>query len=183
MKNNLKTKVQENISENKYKTSNEKYTQTTGMYEYYMSSAQISNSEIIPPKNTISELVFKNDLKSLKKKLQKGNVDLDARDGVGYTASWTPLYWGVKYENNECVQLLLEHGANPNIVINDLDECCGTVLDLALLREDTIIEEIIRQYVNNDDINVNVTFKAIRTKLRGKSPSFNFNSYVNKNSK
>ncbi len=178
MKNNLKTKVQENISENKYKPSSEQY-QLNGMYDYYMSS----NQDKIPPKNSISELVFKNKISLLKKKLQAGNIDLDSRDNVGSTASWTPLYWSVKYNKTECVRLLLEHGASLNIVVNDLDECCGTVLDLALLRNDTEMEAILREFSNNDDSNLNVTFKAIRTKLRGKSPSFNFNSYTGKSSK
>jgi hypothetical protein len=45
------------------------------------------------------------------------------------------------------------------------------------------MEAILREFSNNDDSNLNVTFKAIRTKLRGKSPSFNFNSYTGKSSK
>ncbi len=183
MKNNLKTKVQENNKENKYKSTNEQYNQLNGMYDYYMSSVTISNQEKIPPKNSISELVFKNKISLLKKKLAAGDINLDSRDNVGPTASWTPLYWSVKYRQLDCIRLLLQHGASLNIVVNDLDECCGTVLDLAILRNDMEIESILREFVHNDETSLNVTFKAIRTKLRGKSPSFNFNSYIGKNSK
>lgn len=178
MKNNLKTKIQENNV--KFKNDNDNIS---GIYDYYLSTIEVSNQEKLPPKNSISELIFKNKVSLLKKKIDSENIDLDSRDNVGPTASWTPLYWSVKYRKIECIRLLLEHGANLNIVVNDLDECCGTVLDLAILRGDCEIESILREFANNDETNINITFKAIRTKLRGKSPSFNFNSYAGKNIK
>lgn len=176
MKNNLKT--------NNYNKQNSVVTDLSNEQEYtiydYFKSPSISNEERIPPKNSISELVYHNKIEELKKHIKKQNKCLDNRDSVGQTASWTPLYWGVKYKRFECVELLLANGASLNIVINDLEECCGTVLDLAILRGDCQMENLLRQFVEKEEINLNVTFKAIRTKLRGKAPSFNFNSYSNK---
>jgi len=75
------------------------------------------------------------------------------------------------------MKVLLEAGANINLVVNDCDECCGTVLDLATIRGDDEIEDILREYAEKEDINFGQSFKAIRTKLRGKAPAFNFRYY------
>lgn len=130
-----------------------------------------------PPKNSISELVFYNDIDSLKAKIETGNLDLNLTDSIGTTHTWTPLYWSVKLRRVECINLLLENGADMNLVINDSEECCGTVLDLATLREDEEIEELLRTYAEKEDVNLGQSFKAIRTKLRGKAPAFNFRYY------
>lgn len=179
MKNNLKEKTippeDTSLLVNKKIKKESEYT----IYDYFFNSQEISNQDKIPPKNTISELVFYNKIEELLKKITTEKIDLDCRDNIGQTASWTPLYWGVKYRKIECVHLLLEHGANINVVINDLEECCGTVLDLAILRNDIEIENLLRSYVEKQELNLNLTFTAIRTKLRGKAPAFHFNSYLN----
>ena len=135
-----------------------------------------------PPKNSLSEIIFNNDIKSLEKSLEKHIENINERDSSGSTCSWTPLYWSVKLKRIECMKILLEAGANINLVINDSDECCGTVLDLATIRGDDKTEEILREYAEKDDINFGQSFKAIRTKLRGKAPAFNFR-YYGKNKK
>lgn len=132
-----------------------------------------------PPKDTLSELIYNNDIATLERKLQE-NIDPNERDTEGNSFSWTPLYWGVKLERVECVQLLLSYGANINIVVNDCEECCGTVLDLATLRGNDDMENLLREFAQREDINLGQAFKAIRTKLRGKAPAFNFRYYGKK---
>ena len=132
-----------------------------------------------PPKNTLSELIFQNKTSELESKLKK-NTNPNQRDEKGSTFSWTPLYWGVKMGHIECVKILLNYGADINIVVNDCDECCGTVLDLATLRSDLEMEIILREFAEKEDVNLGQSFKAIRTKLRGKAPAFNFRYYGKK---
>lgn len=133
-----------------------------------------------PPKNSLSELVYSENLDELLQKLNCETINVDCRDEEGPTASWTPLYWSVKFRKIECAKLLLTYGADINMVVNDLDECCGTVLDLATLRCDEEMETLLRDFAEKDDINLGVTFKAIRTKLRGKAPAFHFNGFGKK---
>ena len=132
-----------------------------------------------PPKNTLSELIYLNKLLELEKRL-KTKTDPNSRDEQGSTFSWTPLYWGVKMGRFDCVKLLLNYGADINIVVNDHEECCGTVLDLATLRSDMEMEIILREFAEKEDVNLGQAFKAIRTKLRGKAPAFNFRYYGKK---
>lgn len=127
-----------------------------------------------PPINSLSEIIFNNNIEALEIFLLDNILEVNARDNSGSTCSWTPLYWSVKLKRLECMRILLEAGANINLVINDSDECCGTVLDLATIRGDNMIEDILREYAEKDDINFGHSFKAIRTKLRGKAPAFNF---------
>ena len=178
MKNNLKQHIIDETANDILINKKTKKEQEYTIYDYFLIPKEISNQEKIPPKNSISELVFHNKIEELKKNLNQ-QIDLDCRDNVGQTASWTPLYWGVKFGKTDCVRLLLDSGANINVVINDLEECCGTVLDLAILRGDTEMEDLLRAYVEKQELNLNLTFTAIRTKLRGKAPAFLFNSYVN----
>lgn len=133
-----------------------------------------------PPKNSLSELVYSENVDELLEKLNCEDINIDGRDDEGPTASWTPLYWSVKFRKIECAKLLLTYGADINMVVNDLDECCGTVLDLATLRCDEEMETLLRDFAEKDDINLGVTFKAIRTKLRGKAPAFHFNGFGKK---
>ena len=133
-----------------------------------------------PPKNSLSELIVKNDLISLELRL-KENIDPNTRDEIGDTFSWTPLYWGVKTRNIQAVKILLSYNADINIVVNDCDECCGTVLDLVTLRSDDELEGILREFAEKEDLSFSQSFKAIRTKLRGKSPAFNFRYYGKNN--
>jgi ankyrin repeat protein len=130
-----------------------------------------------PPINSLSEIIYNNNIEILKKILKENVEDINQRDNYGPTCSWTPLYWSVKLRRIECMKMLLEAGANINLVINDYDECCGTVLDLTTIRGDEIIEKILREYAEKDNVNFGQSFKAIRTKLRGKAPAFNFKYY------
>lgn len=132
-----------------------------------------------PTKNSLSYLVYHNKLKELETKLKNG-IDPDHRDICGESCSWTPLYWSVKLRNIECTKILLKFGASINLVINDFDECCGTVLDLAILREDDEMEKLLRDFAEQEDVNLGQSFKAIRSKLRGKAPAFNFKYYGKK---
>lgn len=133
-----------------------------------------------PPKNSLSELVFNGKIEELKKKLKQQNINPNLRDECGSTCSWTPLYWSVKLGKIDIARILLNHGANINLVVNDFEECCGTVLDLATLRGDDEMECLLREFAEKDDINFGQSFKAIRTKLRGKAPAFNFRYYGKK---
>lgn len=137
-----------------------------------------------PSKNSISELVFNNNIEGLLKKINKNTIDFNLRDGEGATSSWTPLYWAVKLSKIDMITILLNNGADINLVINDSEECCGTVLDLATIRGDVEIESLLRTFATKEDVSFGQAFKAIRTKLRGKAPSFNFRNYskVNKES-
>lgn len=130
-----------------------------------------------PPINSLSNIVFNDDIDELIKYLEENIELINERDNSGSTCSWTPLYWSVKLKRIECMKVLLEAGANINLVVNDCDECCGTVLDLATIRGDDEIEDILREYAEKEDINFVQSFKAIRTKLRGKAPAFNFRYY------
>jgi ankyrin repeat protein len=193
MKNNLKLREQTIANDekiNQLTQANQEYKKTKKVkkkeqpleiesYEHFLNIAcnMVSNNK--PPKNSLSELVFHEKIEELEKKLKLGIIP-DGRDEHGLTASWTPLYWSVKYRKIECVKLLLSYGANINLVVNDLEECCGTVLDLATLRCDDEMEFILREFAEKEEVNLGVTFKAIRTKLRGKAPAFHFNSYGKK---
>lgn len=131
-----------------------------------------------PPKTaTLSSLVFNNKVQELKKNLSKNKSNVNVIDSTGETHSWTPLYWSVKTRNKQCTKLLLEAGADMNAIINDGDECYGTVLDLVTIRNDTEMEAILRGHAEKDQIAFSKSFKAIRTKIRGKSPAFNFKNY------
>lgn len=150
-------------------------------YNYKNQATSFIREEIIlqhrPPKGSISELIFLNNTSELIEKLSNSEININATDATGSTYSWTPLYWSVKLRRLECIKILLESGGDMNIVINDCDECCGTVLDLATLRDDDEVEEILREYAEKEDVNLGQSFKAIRTKLRGKAPAFNFRYY------
>lgn len=130
-----------------------------------------------PPRNSLSEKIFLDNLIDLENMLQDSKNDPNLRDAVGPTSSWTPLYWGVKLGRTECVKILLSYGANINVVVNDCDECCGTVLDLATLRGDNDMETLLREFAEKEDVSLGQSFKAIRTKPRGKAPAFNFRYY------
>ncbi|NCQ52277.1 hypothetical protein GW796_10430 [archaeon] len=147
---------------------------------FYGITKTIRDRVMKPPKNSLSELVYYEKLEELEVELKKESISPDTRDESGTTFSWTPLYWSVKYKKIECVKLLLHYGADINMVINDLEECCGTVLDLATLRGDETMESLLRAFAEKDEVNLSHTFKAIRTKLRGKAPAFNFNCYGKK---
>lgn len=150
-------------------------------YDYKHQAVSLIREETIlncrPPKNSLSEIVFENRTEDLRKVLSSGALDADAIDSTGSTYSWTPLYWSVKFRRAECTEMLLEHGVNIHAVVNDCDECCGTVLDLVTLREDYEFETILRKHAEKTEMNFGQAFKAIRTKLRGKSQSFNFRHY------
>lgn len=141
-----------------------------------------AQSNYRPPTDSLSEIVFNNNIEALEIFLLENIEEVNERDNSGSTCSWTPLYWSVKLKRLECMKMLLEAGANINLVINDCDECCGTVLDLATIRGDDLTEEVLREYAEKEDINFGQSFKAIRTKLRGKAPAFNFR-YYGKNKK
>ncbi len=130
-----------------------------------------------PPINTLSHYVFHKSVEELKKILVSAKYDINSRDAIGISSSWTPLYWAVKMRDGVKTKILLEYGASINVVINDLEECCGTPLDLATLRNDEDIEKILRDHIEKEDLSTGQSFKAIRTKLRGKAPSFNFRQY------
>jgi hypothetical protein len=138
-----------------------------------------------PPTKSISHFIFQNDLDSLIRHIesQMGNekFDLNQCDEIGETASWTPLYWAVKLNKIDFVKCLLEKGADVNVVINDYNECCGTALDLAMLRGYDSIELVLKEYMEKEAIkNQKGGFKNIRTKPRGKAPAFNFKYYGKK---
>lgn len=137
-------------------------------------------SECRPPQGSLSELVFLNKIKEIKLALSQEDFLSNNRDGVGSSCSWTPLYWAVKLRKYDIVELLLENGANINIVVNDCEECCGTVLDLATLRGDDEIEVLLRAYAEKEEVEFGQSFKPVRTKLRGKAPAFNFRYYSKK---
>ena len=139
----------------------------------------------IPPLKSISHFVFHNDFSSLARLIENqlgtDGFDLNQRDETGETASWTPLYWSVKLNKIDFVKYLLEQGADVNIVINDYDECCGTALDLAMLRGYEVMEKILKEHMEKDSNNTaQKGFKNIRTKPRGKAPAFNFKYYGKK---
>jgi ankyrin repeat protein len=141
---------------------------------------EVSTLSHKPPKESLSYFVYHNKIDDLKSILNLNEIDPNTRDEIGSTASWTPLYWCVKMGRLDCARILLEFGAEINLVINDFEECCGTVLDLAILKNDNIMEDLLRDFAEKDDINLGQSFKAIRTKLRGKAPAFNFRYYTKK---
>jgi len=190
MRNNLKVKEHQIANDekiNEFKQANQTYKKSKARQEEESYDSLYINTDFLnakcknnPPKNSLSELVYSENLEELLKKLNCETINIDCRDSEGPTASWTPLYWSVKFRKIECAKLLLTYGADINMVVNDLDECCGTVLDLATLRSDDEMETILREFAEKDDINLGVTFKAIRTKLRGKAPAFHFNGFGKK---
>jgi hypothetical protein len=158
---------------------NEVVTDSSEKFSVIKKFREIENFDLKPPSNSLSEFVFNNDIEGLKSCLENKTYDLNQRDNSGLTCSWTPLYWSVKLRHVECMKLLLDFGSDVNLVVNDSEECCGTVLDLATIRDDLEIEDILREFAEKDDINFGQSFKAIRTKLRGKAPAFNFRYYKN----
>lgn len=178
---NNSTKVENDLS---FMNTNNSFNEGDSDFEIiHKIQNKIRNETLLackPNKNSISYLIYSNNIKKLYDKLQNEDLYLDQRDDNGLSCSWTPLYWCVKLKRYDCAELLLQNGANINIVINDFDECCGTALDLAILRNDEKMEKLLREYAEKDDVNLGQAFKAIRTKLRGKSPTFNFNYYGKK---
>lgn len=152
--------------------------------EYAQTSEEFCCFNYTPPTKSISHFIFHNDLENLVKHIenQMGNetFDLNQRDETGETASWTALYWSVKLNKIDFVKFLLEQGADVNIVINDYNECCGTALDLAMLRGYDLMEKILKEHMEKDSSTAQKGFKNIRTKPRGKAPAFNFKYYGKK---
>lgn len=123
----------------------------------------------------IAKLIKENKILDLEKMLKSNTINPNQRDEDGATCSWTPLYWSVKLNKIDCVELLLNNGADVNLVVNDPFECYGTALDLATLLGHEEIEAAIRKFMNRDG-DLKSAFKAVRTKLRGNAPAFNFKS-------
>ncbi len=126
-----------------------------------------------PELNSLSYFIVHNNLNKLKSLLDNG-IDPNERDMNGVTCSWTPLYWSAKLRNLEAIKTLLEYGASLNLVVHDEDEVCGTVLDLATLRNDDELEHLLRENAKETGVDLSNSFKAIRFKCRGKAPSFDF---------
>lgn len=126
-----------------------------------------------PEKDSLSYFIVHNQLEKLTEMLENG-IDPNERDLGGVTCSWTPLYWSSKLRNIEAIKILLEYGADINLVVHDDDEICGTVLDLASLRLDNELEELLRESARETGTSLSNSFKAIRFKCRGKAPSFDF---------
>lgn len=126
-----------------------------------------------PEEDSLSYFIVHNNLEKLKTLLIEG-FDPNERDESGVTCSWTPLYWSAKLRNLEAIKTLLEYGASLNLVVHDEDEVCGTVLDLATLRNDDELEILLRDNAKETGVDLSNSFKAIRFKCRGKAPSFDF---------
>lgn len=129
-----------------------------------------------PQENSLAEMIFLNRVDELKKRLEN-KEDPNQRDELGRTITWTPLYWCVKLGNMECATILLNHGADLRMVVNDSEECFGTVLDLVVLRGDEPMEKLLKEFAEASNVVFGQPYKAIRTRLRGKAPacSFKFN--------
>lgn len=124
----------------------------------------------------IVNLIKNNDLCALESFLKTNKFNPNQRDNAGDSCSWTPLYWSVKLNKLEIVQLLIANGADINMVINDPFECYGTALDLATLLGHEEIENLMRKHIINDNEGKSA-YKAIRTKLRSSNThAFNFKS-------
>lgn len=130
-----------------------------------------------PPEGSLSELVYLKKIEEIEKRLLEANEDPNQRDCSGETISWTPLYWAIKSGEIEIARLLLKHGADLNMVVNDCEECFGTVLDLVAIRGDKEMEKVLKEFAEETNVVFGQSFKAIRTRLRGKAPacSFKFN--------
>lgn len=126
-----------------------------------------------PELDSLSYFIVHNNLDKLTNMLKDG-IDPNERDMAGVTSSWTPLYWGAKLRNLDAIKILLSYGAEINLVVHDDDEICGTVLDLASLRSDLELEELLRESAKETGVSLSNSFKAIRFKCRGKAPSFDF---------
>lgn len=129
-----------------------------------------------PLEDTLAEMIYLNRVDELKRKLEE-KADPNQRDELGQTITWTPLYWCVKLGNMECAKILLHHGADLKMVVNDSEECFGTVLDLVALRGDEPMEKFLKDFAEASNVVFGQPYKAIRTRLRGKAPacSFKFN--------
>ena len=53
-------------------------------------------------------------------------------------------------------------------------------MDFNISKQEELFLQMIREFAEKDDINLGQSFKAIRTKLRGKAPAFNFRYYTKK---
>lgn len=158
---------------NKSKSPDDFYDEKNQVTNFIRQEVLLSNT---PPKNTLSFLIFENNIKELKKQIQSKVEELNTTDNEGHTFSWTPLYWAVKLRRIECVKLLLSAGVNVNVVVHDLDECCGTVMDLASIRNDLEIEQLLRNHVEKEEVNTINTYTSLKTRPRGKAqpPSYIF---------
>lgn len=158
---------------NTRKTKDDFYDEDNQVTNFIRDEVILSNT---PPKNSLSFLIFENNIKELQKHIQSNIEGLNNTDNIGNTFSWTPLYWAVKLRRVECVKLLLSAGVNVNVVVHDLDECCGTVMDLASIRNDIEIEKLLRSHVEKEEVNTIHTYTSLKTRPRGKAqpPSYIF---------
>lgn len=179
MSNNLNLSSQKHNNLNVTECSNEVNHTLSDSYSYEIGQGYIKclhTNRIIkrePEKDSLPYFIVHNNLEKLTEMLEKG-IDPNERDLAGVTCSWTPLYWSSKLRNIEAIKILLEYGADINLVVHDDDEICGTVLDLASLRLDNELEELLREYARETGTSLSNSFKAIRFKCRGKAPSFDF---------
>lgn len=179
MSNNLNLSSHEHNGLGLTECSNEVEQILSDTYSYEIGQGYIKclqSNRIIkrePEKDSLSYFIVHNNLEKLTEMLENG-IDPNERDLAGVTCSWTPLYWSSKLRNIEAIKILLEYGADINLVIHDDDEICGTVLDLASLRLDNELEELLRESARETGTSLSNSFKAIRFKCRGKAPSFDF---------
>lgn len=169
---NIEVKPKKSTSKNK-KNSEDFYDEQNQVTNFIREEVILSST---PPKNSLSFFIFENNIKELQKHIEANVESVNNTDSVGHTFSWTPLYWAVKLRRVECVKLLLSVGVNVNVVVHDLDECCGTVMDLASIRNDTEIEKLLRSHVDKEEVNTIHTYTSLKTRPRGKAqpPSYIF---------
>lgn len=139
----------------------------------------------IPELGPIAKLIYENNKEAIINLINSSadiKTIINTRDSTEDSYSWTPLYWGVKFRRTEIINILLEYGADINQVVNDTMECCGTPLDLATLREDQEIIDLLQSFAKDQDIATSQNYQNIRTKPKGKEKrSFNYDYYSKKN--
>lgn len=147
--------------------------------------AAFVNIQNMPEVGSIGKMIFDNNKEAIMQLVKQSNNILDlinSRDNTEDSYSWTPLYWGVKLQRKEIISILLQHGADINQVVNDTTECCGTALDLATLRGDLEIIELLESFAESKDISTSLQYQNMRTKPKGREKRvFNYDYYSKKN--
>jgi ankyrin repeat protein len=101
-------------------------------------------------KTALHDAALKSDEHALAEAIGSG-CELDALDDSGMSA----LHWAVLRGNSEICRMLLEAGANPNVMARDGTSPCWVAVDFGLDELERLIRSFGGKVLTNDDFGSN----------------------------